>query len=78
MGNKYFVYEIGVYNKYVREKVRAGEEPPVGLSPAWENTSLFELNALSEEHARKIADGKWPMLQGFVIDGIFKIRRHIT
>ena len=73
MGNKYFVYEIGVYNKYVREKVRAGEEPPVGLSPAWENTSLFELNALSEEHAGALAEVNWPKVQGFVIDGIFKI-----
>jgi hypothetical protein len=73
MENKYFVYEIGVYNKYVREKIRNGGEPPVGLSAAWESTTLFELNALNEEHAGALAEVNWPKVQGFVIDGIIKI-----
>ena len=73
MKNKYFVYEIGVYNKYVREKIRSGGEPPVALSAAWESTTLFELNALSEEHAGALAEVNWPKVQGFVIDGIIKI-----
>tara|TARA_R110000772_G_C13208348_1_gene430741 strand:- start:46 stop:276 length:231 start_codon:yes stop_codon:yes gene_type:complete len=73
MENKYFVYEIGVYNKYVREKVRAGEDPPVALSAAWESTTLFEINALNEEHAGALAEVNWPKVQGFVIDGIIKI-----
>tara|TARA_B100000029_G_C16981840_1_gene743948 strand:+ start:282 stop:497 length:216 start_codon:yes stop_codon:yes gene_type:complete len=60
-------YEIGIYNRYIRDKVRAGED--VGeKEAAWEEVHYFDIDAESEEHAEKIIRTEYPKSHGFEID----------
>ena len=51
------VYEIGVYNSFVRDTLRNGNKLPKTniISPDFEDTLYFERVAESEEHARERA-----------------------
>lgn len=60
-------YSVGIYNKYIRDKVRAGEDvDPV--EAAWEETHYFDVEATSEEEARKKIGLEYKESKGFVID----------
>ena len=67
------LYEVGVYNKYVRKAVRSGDVPPVGLDPKWEEVYLYEYSAENESGAKKKAESEFVPTLGYVIDGIIKI-----
>jgi|TARA_R110000803_G_scaffold67609_2_gene129355 hypothetical protein len=69
------LYEVGIYNKYVRAKIRNMEEPPAGLEASWEDTNLFEIEAPNAKAAEESILLKYPARQGFVIDGVFKLNR---
>tara|TARA_R110000868_G_scaffold64149_2_gene193000 strand:+ start:166 stop:381 length:216 start_codon:yes stop_codon:yes gene_type:complete len=69
------LYEVGIYNKYVRAKIRNAEEPPAGLEASWEDTNLFEIEAPNAKAAEESILLKYPARQGFVIDGVFKLNR---
>jgi hypothetical protein len=66
------IFEVGIYNKFVREAVRQGEEPPYDLSPDWEDISYEEMTANSESEVRRKAAHKFPSSLGFVIDSVEK------
>ena len=67
------LYEIGIYNKYVREAVRQGNEPPAGLDKKGEEVYLFEYLAENEDGAKKKAEFEFSPTLGYVVDGIIKI-----
>ena len=66
------LYEIGIYNKYVREAVRQGNEPPAGLDQKWEEVYLFDYLAESTESAQKKAESDFSPSLGYVIDGVLQ------
>ena len=49
------LYEVGIYNKYVRKAVREGNDLPFGMSSKWEDVYLYEYLAESESDAKKKA-----------------------
>ena len=53
------LYEVGVYNKYVRDAVRQGNDLPFGMSSKWEEVYLLEF--------------EFSPTLGYVVDGIIKI-----
>ena len=60
------VYEIGVYNSFVRDTLRNGNE--------FEDTLYFERVAESKEHAKELAGYEWPSSLHYVIDYVNKVR----
>jgi len=70
------VYEIGVYNKFVRDTIRKGEDLPKfhTVSPEFEETLYFERVADSEEHIREIAKSEWPSELDYVVEYVNKVR----
>tara|TARA_R100001163_G_C4880575_1_gene78064 strand:+ start:282 stop:503 length:222 start_codon:yes stop_codon:yes gene_type:complete len=62
-------YEVGIYNKYIRDKVRNGDEVGAEES-AWEETHYFDVEAESEAEAKKKIMFEYKPEKGFVIDCI--------
>jgi hypothetical protein len=60
-------YQVGVYNRFIRDKVRAGEEINPLLA-AWEDTHYFDVEAKNEAEARKKISLEYKEAKGFVID----------
>jgi len=67
------LYEVGVYNKYVRQAVRQGDDPPAGLDSKWEEVYLYEYLAENESDAKKKSESEFSPTLGYVVDGIIKI-----
>ena len=65
-------YQVGIYNKWVRDRVRAGDDPPKGIDPAWEEVYYFDTEAINEEQAKEKMLHQYPTAQGFVIEGVEK------
>ena len=66
-------YEIGVYNKVVREKIRSGEDwnNDLGISSDFENVLYFDIvNAASIEEVEQRVEKQFPSQLGFVLDFI--------
>ena len=66
-------YQVAIYNKWVRDRVRAGDDPPKGIDPAWEEVYYFDTEAISEEQAKEKMLHQYPTAQGFIIEGVDKI-----
>ena len=66
-------YEVGIYNKIVREKIRSGEEwnNDLGISSDFENVLYFDIvNAASIEEVEQRVEKQFPSKLGFVLDFI--------
>ena len=66
------VFEVGIFNKEVRELTRIGERHQV-LSDDWEDLHYFEFVANDEQEARSKAQSKYPAANGYVIDQVLRI-----
>jgi len=69
-------YEVGVYNKIVREKIRSGEDwnNDLGISDEFENVLYFDIiNAASIEEVEQRVEKQFPSKLGFVLDFILLI-----
>ena len=69
-------YEIGVYNRKVREAVRNGDEwdEDTGISASYENTLYFPVrNAASIEEVEKRASKSFPPEEGYVVEFIMLV-----
>ena len=66
------LYEVGVYNKYVRDAVRQGNDLPFGMSSKWEEVYLFEYLAENEAGAKKKAEAECPPSLGYGVDGVLR------
>lgn len=62
-------YMIGIHNKYIREKIRAGEKVDADEAP-WEDTHYFDIEAESKEQAIRIVRIDHKESRGFVIDSV--------
>ena len=64
-------YEVGVYNKFIRDKVREGERVKVDEAK-WEEVHYFDIESENEKGAVKIIREKYSKLLGFEIECINK------
>ena len=65
------LYEVGIYNRFIREKVRSGDD--VGKEEAkWEEVHYFDIEAENQEQAEKKIRLEYSKLQGFEVDYIKK------
>ena len=63
------VYQIGIYNRHIRDKVRSGDDvDPVEAE--WENVHYFDIEAESEQQAKDKIRLEYKESKGFVIDFI--------
>jgi hypothetical protein len=66
-------YEVGVFNKAVREKIRSGEDwnNELGISAEFENVLYYDIiNAASIEEVEQRVAKQFPPSLGFVLDFI--------
>jgi hypothetical protein len=72
-GKNMHTYEVGVYNRIIREKVRSGEV--VGKKESkWEDVHYFDIEAKNEMEAEKKIRMEYSKLLGFEIECINKYR----
>ena len=64
-------YEVGIYNKLIRQKIQQGERVKKEEAK-WEDVYYFDIEAQTEDHAKKIIGEKYPPLLGFVVECITK------
>ena len=66
------LYQIGVYNRRVRDTLRSGDEwkSSSGISEVFEDINYFEFQATSMEEAEKRAEKDYPKRLGFVLEFI--------
>ena len=65
-------FEIGIYNKEVRELISMGEHHK-NLSDSWENIHYVEVFASDEDDARRKAQSKYPHEHGYVIEQVSRV-----
>ena len=70
------LYEIGVYNKRVRDCIRRGDkwDNAMGISDSFEEVKYFEFQATSLEEAEKRAERDYPKRFGYVLDYIRTVK----
>ena len=74
-------YEIGVYNKVVREKIRSGEDwnNDLGISAEYENVLYYDIkNAASIEEVERRVAVQFPPAMGFVLDFVRLVPMELT
>ncbi|MEQ8667472.1 MAG: hypothetical protein RIC16_17260 [Rhodospirillales bacterium] len=59
-------YEIGVFNQIVRDRMKEGETHRF-LKDEWAETHYFDVNASSEEAARRKITDRYSESEGYVI-----------
>lgn len=64
-------YEVGVFNKTVRDAIAVGE-PVKALDKQWADVHWVKIRATSLERARAQAEAKYPAENGFVIVDIIE------
>ena len=62
-------FEVIVYNKEVRDKVKEGERHRQ-FTDDWADLHYIEMDASNEANARERAESRYPSGQGFVIESI--------
>ena len=67
-----FNYEIGMYNKNIRDKLANGDRVN-GEQAKWETVHYFEIKADSKEQAIRIIRSDYPEIRGFVIECVDEI-----
>ena len=60
-------YEIGIYNKNIRDKLANGDRVE-GEQAKWEEVHYFEIKADDKKQAIKIIRSDYPEIRGFVIE----------
>ena len=60
-------YEAAVYNRKVRDLLRAGDPNDTGLDNEWENIRYIEVQAPNPEQATSKIERRYPAKLGFVI-----------
>ena len=66
------LYEVGIYNKYIRDKILNGEKVE-GEQAKWEEIHYFEIEADDEEHATRKMKILHPEGHGFIIECVDRI-----
>lgn len=66
MDRKLRQFEVGVFNKTVRDQIAAGETVR-GLDKEWADVHWIAMRASSKDRAQRQAEAKFPPENGYVI-----------
>ena len=61
------VFDVGLYNLYVREAIDRGTENPTGIDDRWADYHFIEVKADSEAQAIEKARHRYTQEKGWVI-----------
>jgi len=64
-------FQVGVYNKHIRARIRNGD-PVEERMATWEEVNYFDITANSETHARQLMQTQYKESQGFIIESVDK------
>jgi len=67
-------FTVGVYNKFVRNALRSGEDFTGPINLAFEEVQYFEMEAGSLLDVEKAVERNYPSRAGYVIDFIKTIK----
>lgn len=69
-------YQIGIYNKNVRDCIRSGDDwnNQLGISNKFEEVNYFEIIASSDKEVERIAEKNFPKRLGYVLDFVEKMK----
>ncbi len=62
-------FEIGIYNKTVRDLLKVGERHK-NLADSWADQHYIEISAEDETDARARAERRYPAREGYVIESV--------
>ncbi len=65
-------FEVTIYNKQVREKIKEGEHH-AHFTDGWADFRYVEVRADNEDQARARIKERHPPEKGFVIDSVVKV-----
>jgi|TARA_R110000868_G_scaffold21570_4_gene89291 hypothetical protein len=70
------LYEIGVYNKRVRDCIRGGDDwnNNFAISDKFEDVNYFEFQATSIEEVERRVEREFPKALGYVLDYIKTVK----
>ena len=70
------LYEIGVYNKRVRDCIRGGDDwkNDLGISKDFEEVLYFEFQAASIEEVERRVERDFPAALGYILDYIKTVK----
>ena len=70
------LYEVGVYNKRVRDCIRGGDDwkNDLGISKDFEEVLYFEFQAASIEEVERRVERDFPTALGYVLDYIKTVK----
>ena len=64
-------YQVGIYNKHIRARVRNGDPVEENME-SWEDINYFDITANSESQARHLMKSQYKESQGFIIESVDK------
>ena len=69
-------YQIGIYNKKVRDCIRSGDDwnNQLGISDKFEDVNYFEITASSNKEVERIAEKNFPKRLGYVLDFVKEMK----
>ena len=65
------IFEVSFYNKEVRSLVKENRSHKI-YEDQWADNQIYDVVALNEDHARLLTSKRYPLGDGFVINGIIK------
>ena len=67
------LFEVGIYNKIVRNFVRSGEDVPAHLNPKFESTLYYSREAINRQVLDSKLEREFKPIDGYVVECVEKI-----
>jgi|TARA_R110002074_G_scaffold243239_1_gene415018 hypothetical protein len=67
------LYEVGIYNKVVRNFVRSGEDLPDNLDPKFESTLYYTREGRNREVLDAKLEREFKSIDGYIVEHVEKI-----
>jgi hypothetical protein len=67
------LFEVGIYNKIVRNFVRSGEDLPDNLDPKFESTLYYSREATNRQVLDAKLEREFKSIDGYIVEHVEKI-----
>jgi len=67
------LFEVGIYNKIVRNFVRSGEDLPDNLDPKFESTLYYSREAINRQVLDAKLEREFKSIDGYIVEHVEKI-----
>ena len=68
------LFSVGIYNKFVREALRSGNDYTGPVDKSFEEIQYFEMEAGSLLNVEKMVEYNYPAKSGYVLDFVKTIK----